>query len=416
MRVRTAVSNPHHLSLGENLALSFFWFTSNMQWTALIIIVVPQVVLHMVGSGHSGTAMSWLTASGAFIASIVQPLFGALSDRSRNKAGRRRPMMMVGVAGTALTLAVMGMTHRFALFLTLYLILQLFANLASAPYQALIPDVVEQAQRGVASGYMGLMSQVAIIGGVLVPTFLDTRMTFLVLAVLQLLGLLVTVLGVSEVPLRDTPPKWDSKKFLKAFWISPRNHGDWWWVFGTRLLVMLGFSTLEYYLYYYLHFVQHLANPTPVLDQALIAVTAASLLSVLTAGWLSDRLGRRRVMVIVGGLVMGLAALGFVFTHSITLVLAAAGVFGLGYGTYLSTDWALAVDVLPQGHDAAKDMGLWSISQTVAQTIATLVAGLFLAAAVVHWGNALAYRALFVITFVYFLGGSVLVLRVRNVR
>ncbi len=414
--MRTAVSNPHHLSVRENLALSFFWFTSNMQWTALIIIVVPEVVLHLVGSNQSGTAMSWLTASGALIASIVQPIFGALSDRSQNRAGRRRPMMGVGVAGTALTLALMGLAHRFVLFLTLYLVLQLFANLASAPYQALIPDVVEPGQRGVASGYMGLMSQAAIIGGVLVPTFLDIRMTFLVLAGLQLAGLLVTVVGVPEVPPKDAPPKWDGRKFLKAFWISPREHGDWWWVFATRLLVMLGFSTLEYYLYYYLHFVQHLANPTPVLDQALIAVTAASLLSVLTAGWLSDRLGRRRVMVIAGGLVMGLAALGFVFTRSLTLVLVAALVFGLGYGTYLSTDWALAVDVLPQSHDAAKDMGLWSISQTIAQTIATLVAGLFLAAVEMHWGNDLAYRALFVITFIYFLGGSILVLRVRSVR
>jgi MFS family permease len=98
------------------------------------------------------------------------------------------------------------------------------------------------------------------------------------------------------------------------------------------------------------------------------------------------------------------------------MVTVFAAIFGLGYGTYLSTDWALAVDVLPPTNNAAKDMGLWSISQTVAQTIATALAGLFLALVVIHWGNVLAYRALFVITFVYFVCGSFLVLKVRRVR
>ncbi len=374
------------------------------------------MVLRMVGAAHSGGAVSWLTASGAFLASVIQPIAGALSDRSRHRFGRRRPFMVAGVIGTAAMLVLMGVIKTYTPFLAAYLGLQIFSNLASAPYQALIPDVVRFEQRGVASGYMGLMTQAAIIGGVLIPTFFSVRLTFEMLALLQLVGLLVTVLGVPEVPLRERIP-WNLGQFLRAFWITPREHRDWWWVFFTRLLVMLGFSTLEYYLYYYLHFVQGLANPNAELDKALIAVTLASLLSVLTAGWLSDRLRRRKIMVIVGGLVMGIAALGFVFTKSLTMVIVFASIFGLGYGTYLSTDWALAVDVLPQKEkDAAKDMGLWSISQTVAQTIATAVAGLFLTVAVAHIGNALAYRALFVITFAYFLAGSLLVLRVRRVR
>ena len=413
--LRVRETNPHRLTVTENLALSFFWFTSNMQWTALIIIVVPEVVLGMVGARHSGAVMSWLTALGALLASVIQPVFGALSDLGRHPSGRRRPWMIPGVIGTAALLVAMGLVHQFTPFFLLYLGLQVFANMASAPYQALIPDVVLFEQRGVASGYMGLMSQAAIIGGVLIPTFFSVRMTFYVLAFVQLLGLLVTVLGVPEMPERTPRGPWSTRQFLKAFWISPLEQRDWWWVFSTRLLVMLGFSTLEYYLYYYLHFVQHLVNPKAMLDQALIAVTLASLVSVLSAGWLSDYLRRRKVMVIVGGLVMGIAALGFVITHSLTMVTVFAAIFGLGYGTYLSTDWALAVDVLPPTNHAAKDMGLWSISQTVAQTIATALAGLFLTLTVVHWGNATAYRALFVITFVYFLLGSLFVMRVRKV-
>ncbi len=98
---------------------------------------------------------------------------------------------------------------------------------------------------------------------------------------------------------------------------------------------------------------------------------------------------------------MGAAALGFVFTKSLTMVTVFAVIFGLGYGTYLST--------LTETGDAAKDMGLWSISQTLAQTIATAIAGVLLPLMVSRFGNAFSYRALFVITFVYFLIGSLLV-------
>lgn len=414
--MRVALTNPHRLNVVENVALSFFWLTSNLQWSALILIIVPKVVLGMVGSQQSGSAVSWLTASGALLASVIQPIIGALSDRSQHRSGRRRPYMVVGVAGTTLSLVAMGLVHHFVPFLALYWSLQLFSNLASAPYQALIPDVVIFEQRGIASGYMGLMSQIAIIGGVLLPTFLSVRSAFLVIAGLQVMGLLVTIIGVPEVPLSLPAAAWNFKRFLAAFWISPKAYPDWWWVFVTRLLVMLGFSTVEYYLYYYLHFVQHLANPNTVLDEALIAVTLASLVSVLTAGWLSDKWHRRRVMVILGGIVMAIAAAGFVMTHSLSMVVLLAVVFGLGYGTYLSTDWALAIDVLPPTGDAAKDMGLWSISQTVGQTIATALAGLLLTLTVAHWGTSLSYRALFLVACVYFVAGSILVTRVRSVR
>lgn len=410
-----AETAPRRLRVSENLALSFFWFTSNAQWTALIIILGPAMIRHFVGSTQSGLVLSGLTAIGALIASVVQPLVGAISDRKVGSLGRRRPYMLVGVPLTALLLWYMGTVPSIGLFALAYFLLQVVANLASAPYQALIPDLVASEQRGTASGYMGLMTQAAVIGGVLIGGMFSIRTSFEVLALLQILGLMVTVLGVREVPAKTRPPfQW--RAFLQSFWIPPREHSDWWWVFGTRLMVLLGFGTLEYYLNYYLVYVQHMKNPNGPLESILLLVTIGSLISVLTAGWLSDRLQRRKIMVTWGGLLMGLSALGFVFSHGMTQILVLAFVFGVGYGTYLSTDWALAVDVLPASRDAAKDMGLWSISQTLSQTVATLIAGGLLAVLVSGSGLATSYRVLYLVTFVYFVVGSLLVSRVKSVR
>ena len=40
-------------------------------------------------------------------------------------------------------------------------------------------------------------------------------------------------------------------------------------------------------------------------------------------------------------------------------------VFGLGYGAYISVDWALATDVLPSMDDYARDMGVWHVALTL---------------------------------------------------
>jgi MFS family permease len=413
--MQVATTGPRRLTVPENLALSFFWFTSNVQWTALIIIVMPAVIRSFVGNARSGTTLALVSAVGALIASIAQPLFGAISDRSLHPWGRRRPFMLAGVMLTAAILVVMSVASSLWLFAVAFFVLEVVANLASAPYAALIPDLVIADQRGTASGYMGLMSEASIIVGVLLPSYLPLRTTFDVLAALQLVGLLVTLYGVRERPIRQRPAfSW--RQFAKSFWLPPKQYPDWWWVFGTRLLVLLGFATLEYYLYYYLLYVQHLTNPNGYLDKILLLVTGGSLLSVLAAGWLSDRLHRRRVFVTVGGLLMGVTAIGFVFTHQMGAILLLAAVFGLGYGTYMSCDWALAVDVLPPTDNAAKDMGLWSISQTLSQTIANVFGGILLIVLGSHLGLAGSYRGLYLLSFIYFLLGSVLVFRVRSAR
>ena len=49
--------------------------------------------------------------------------------------------------------------------------------------------------------------------------------------------------------------------------------------------------------------------------------------------------------------------------------------FGIGYGAYAAVDWALAIDVLPSEHSAAKDLGIWAIANTLPQVLAPVIAG-----------------------------------------
>ncbi len=410
--------NAERLSVSKNFRLSFYWFAANVQWTALIIILVPRAILDLVGRNASSGVLSTFVVIGSIIATVVQPWAGWISDRVRSHWGRRRPYILWGTIGNIAGLLFMGYSgHSIILFAIGYFMVQFFANLAQAAYQALIPDTVSPSQRGTASGWMGFMTQFAIIFGALAPNYFSNSTVYWVLAGVLATGWAVTQFGITEVDSSHmTVHSVSVWQGVKEMWISPKEHPDFWWVFSTRLMVMLGFATLENYLFYYLKFTIGMKNPESTVLEMLVLLTAGSLISVLVAGWLSDRLHRRKVLVTTGGLLMGATALTFVFTHDILLIFIMAVVFGMGYGIYLSTDWALAVDVLPAGPTEGRSMGLWQASFNLGQVGAGFIAGALIVplSHVISLGGA--YRFLFLVTFIYFALGSVFIYKVKSAR
>ena len=191
---------------------------------------------------------------------------------------------------------------------------------------------------------------------------------------------------------------------------------DFRWVFGTRLLVLIGLYVLQSYLLYYLRFVLQITDPQAhvYVFVLLIILSLAAMISAALTGFISDRTGRRRLIVSLSGILQGACALMFVFSHSLGAFEIIAALFGIGYGAFQSVDWALVVDTLP-ATSAGKDMGLWSTTATGAQLVA-LASGFLVAQFVIPVaGIALAYRLLFGLTCIFFLVGSALVWKIRSV-
>jgi len=142
-------------------------------------------------------------------------------------------------------------------------------------------------------------------------------------------------------------------------------------------------------------------------------LTAAGALTVLRAGSLSDRVGRKPIVYAAGAL-MVVTGVVFTLTASYAVALLAALVFGLGYGAYQSVDWALGTSVLPDRTAHARDMGIWHIAMVAPQVF--MVANGF----IVSNANAVSansgYRIVFLIVIAFFALGTVFVSRVRSVR
>jgi MFS family permease len=195
---------------------------------------------------------------------------------------------------------------------------------------------------------------------------------------------------------------------IKGFWISPRRHPDFGWAWFTRFLLNLGNAIAIVYLLYFLQDEVGYADPDSGVF-VLTAVYAATLLSTVVAGGIwSDRAGRRRVFVCWSGIVMAVASLLLAFWPTWPGALVAAGVLGLGFGVYLSVDFALMTEVLPAATDRGKDLGVINIANSLPQVMAPVLA----APIVTYLGG---YPVLYVVSALVGVAGSVLVYRIRSV-
>ena len=96
------------ISTFRQILLSFFWFSTNMMWSAILIITMPSQVKAAVGNSVKGTELGLVLSAGAIISMLTAPIFGALSDRIRLPGGRRKPWVVIGTVGNVIGLVGMA--------------------------------------------------------------------------------------------------------------------------------------------------------------------------------------------------------------------------------------------------------------------------------------------------------------------
>jgi Na+/melibiose symporter-like transporter len=410
----------------HQLLLSFYWLAYNLQWAALLAIMLPSQVAAIAGPDRKELVIGIVTSVGALFSLVLTPVAGARSDRSRSRFGRRRPYIAWGTALNIvflIAMAAIGPRPGLIVFALAYLGVQLGSNWAGGPYAALIPDVVPESGRGAASGWMALMSTVGTLAGVLMAGQLVQPGRYLpaaaVIAAVLAIATVATCAGVREVPRIVTAAAPDPAigSPLRSFLPDPRAHRDFYWVLATRCLVGMGIYSVFSFFQYFLADVIGAARPEQQASYLIGIIIAAGIPTSLVAGAQSDRIGRKP-LVYASGALMALASLAFVFAgygRSLPWMFAVGAVFGIGYGAYQAVDWALAIDVLPPGGDAGRDMGIWHVALVLPQVLAPALSGLLLAA-FKPVTPVIGYTVVFAVTAVWFVLGTVLVSRVRGAR
>jgi len=140
----------------------------------------------------------------------------------------------------------------------------------------------------------------------------------------------------------------------------------------------------------------------------VLLYTVAVIVSAFVCATVSDRTGRRKLLVAASGTVMSLATLMLAVWPGWPLAMVSAVVLGLGYGAYMAVDQALITQVLPTSGDHGRDLGVINIAIVGPQVLAPIICAI----AVTRLGG---YSTLYLIAGGVGLIGGLLVHRIRNV-
>ncbi len=446
----------------EYLTMNTYYVGLGYMWNSLHQFVLLAMLPIMVGTTRQGSAFGLMNLLGLAIAIVVMPAAGALSDRLTSRWGRRRPFMVAGTALDLLCLA--GIAWAFAqplsasglampawfplttsadfwvLFLA-YLGLQFASNIANGPIQGLIPDLVPEERRGVASGIRSVIDIAMFVVAALITGQLlgreDWSIPFAaqvvvgVIVLLLVVTLAINVFGIREraITRDEVPSRSVGEAIRRTFAISRERDPDYVWLLVSRLFILAGVGVVSSFVQPYFKDVVLVGQPNaehlaPQLVSELLTIVGVMIILItIPAGILSDRWGRKPFSAIGGGIgVIGAVLLLFarnqtVFTigaFPVSDILLDGALIGLGMALFNSTAWAWATDLVPE-REAARYLGISNLATGGSQILARTVGGLALDVGNAQIAGA-GYSVIFILGAIYFALGVVVLPKIRETR
>lgn len=349
-----------------------------------LLITLPFYIQKLGGSeSEIGYIIGIFTISAVFL----RPFIG----REVDKRGRKK-LLIAGIVVFLVSMILYNYTKDVTSLLLLRILHGLGWGAATTAASTLIADIAPPARRGEAMGIFGMASNVAMaIGPVLSILLLKTYdfpALFAVSAAIALVSLLL-VLPISEkVVIRPRTPLFSREALFPS---------------ALMFTISLTYGSIVSFLPLFQE-KQGIANPG-----IFFSVFAITLIFVrVLAGRISDIKGRKFVIVpgmIIITLGLWLVAIG----GSLTVFLAAALLYGLGFGFFHPTMMALLVDrVSPEGRGAA--MGTFTAAFDLGIGMGSILTGM-----VLHYaGRSPMLKEMFGefagFTTIYFLGGIIVLI------
>ncbi len=391
--------------------LSVNYFGWAFCWIIGTSYMIPNMLLRMVDDSVKNTRLGLMTGASNVLLLILLPLIGTLSDRSHSRLGRRRPFYFsAALSVSVLTLLVV--TSRNYAFLFLLLVLMHGAEACWFTNYALIRDIVPIERRGRIAGLTNITTILGILTAhALSPRFITSgRMLALgaIAAATNILSGLWVAVTIKERPPADLPPErifsWKQVYLPKLDGSSSLG-----WLAALNLLTQMGAVAMICFLLYFIkdqidpeHFNETFRNVN-------LIGTGPAAFSAISAGWIADRFGRKRVLF-AACLLQIISMLNFLVMPWVHSTLYVSGfLFGLGNAAYWSLYWTILSDLVPAG-ETSKYIGLVQYTSMIPWTVVPPTLGGIIDGFGAESGRG--YSILFTVILVLLASGAMLIPRI----
>ncbi|WEV64134.1 MFS transporter [Bifidobacterium sp. ESL0732] len=390
---------------------SLLWMTAGTAGSAVLLpqrfsdlhIGVPEVIL--------GT----MNSVGCVFALVSNIVFGAFSDVTRSKFGKRTPWIIFGGVIAGIGYAITAYSVNLFGIVAGWSIVQIGVNCMIAPCVAVLSDRIPENVRGTFSAFYGGAQIVGSSLGTFIGAKFISNMTpgfILGVVLFGITGIVAVLLFPREMSSKnENAEKLKATDILKAFIPPTKNCRDFYLALVGRLMLILGWQMIAGYQLYILQKYCGLGKTSSagvISQMAAIAMVVQIIMSLLS-GPISDKLQRRKIIVVLGSVIIAIGLLVPWLMPTAMGMLIYAFVGNLGYGIYMAVDQALNVDVLPSKDEAGKDLGILNLANTLGQVIAPVIVG-----AIVVATNS--YAILFPIAIVSVLVGAAVIMFIKKVK
>jgi MFS family permease len=339
------------------LGISIFWLALSILLDGVTTLILPLQLSEHAGQNNEATFLGLLTFFGLLAGALIQPVAGAFSDKLQPWLGRKG---FIGI-GLLLCLAALfffATVKGLAGAMFGYLAIQVSASIAQAGQQGLLPDLVSEDRRGLASGVKGFMDlSGAMLGFVMLGQLLGSggsrAAIGAIAAILVIAYVLATLLTPEDRPTRRATAQSSTPTLRQIFHLDLSQQTEFVRLIVARFLFLLGiYGTGRFLLFFVANRLGLSADQAA--GQAGNLLAGLALISILASpltGWLADRLGRRPLMV-AGALFSAISALMLVWADNVTKILLFGGLMSLGSAAFAGGSWALLADLVPRDHSA----------------------------------------------------------------
>lgn len=295
----------------------------------------------------------------------------------------------------------------------------------SVAYHGLLADNVSAKNRGFVSGFMGFMALLGNMVGSTTGLLLNTLKVFyiyLILCGMNILSLLIVIVVCQEST--DFPQELTSLSpftILSSF-VTPLKNYNFRWVFITRFLMQQGVATVTAFLEFWIDDMVRIPrcwSSEAGLTFILLPMLLSSAVFSILMGFVSDATGKRKWLIFYSCLIMAVCALTIAFSpenERFYYGLLSSCLFGVGYGSFTSVDFALVMDITEKSPNKAADLAVWHQAMVLPSCVATPIGGIIMDGFQrVNCKAGLGYTLVYCVSAAYFLLSALFVLKLKKI-
>lgn len=405
--------------------------------------IIPLILQNTFGIGETLTGT--IMAADNVLAIFLLPLFGALSDKTDTRVGRRMPFIVTGTVLAVIFLMLLPIADRqvnIVLFIVSLFALLVSMGLYRSPAVALMPDLTPNKLRSKGNAIINLMGAVGGVYTLIMIKLLvgkgdrpDYMPLFVSVAALMVISVGILVITISEKKIEakveaeikayedstglkvETEDTIEEEQLLEAeknssdenkgktvkMQMPPEVKRSMAFLLTSIFLWFTAYNAVTTAFSRYTKVVWHLEGGG--FADCLMVATVAAILSYVPIGNLAGRIGRKKT-ILVGIVLMSICYFAAIFVGQYHgLVNVAFAVIGIGWAAINVNSYPMIVE-MSKGSDIGKFTGTYYTFSMAAQILTPILSGFLL--------ENVSYRTLFPYAFVFSVLAFITMAQVRH--